>query len=559
MLSFTTKGNPLKKIITLFLFLSITQFSFGQQLRLKILSQSKQETAAIDSIGYQQKHPTAQSILDEIKKLKGNLLKKGYLSINTQEPKKINDSIFNCEFSLGNKTNSINIYIGGKNKLLNLKETQITITIQDVELYMNQFLKTLESKGYSLAKIRLVNFRNSNNHLLADLEIQSEKLRTLNDIVFNGFAKFPESHIKNLKRLYRNTLFNQETLKKLYSDVEKFRFAKQIKYPEILFTKDSTKVYIYLEKAKPNTFEGFIGFTNTDQKFRLNGYLDAKLLNILNAGEKFSIYWKSDGKNQKTFDLNTEIPYIFKSPLGIKAHLNIFKQDSTFQNARTELDLGYYFNYNTKVYVGYQSTESSEIQNLNSSLLSDYTNSFVTTHLDYTNYTLDDPLFPEKTTALLKIGFGKRNTSIATNQQVFSSIVVSHNLYLNPKNSINLKTQTYYLKSDQYITNELFRFGGINSIRGFSENSLQGNIFSSLLTEYRYAFNPAIYIHSIIDYGYSEDKTTHTTNKLVGLGIGLGLQTKNGLFHLIYANGSNQDQAIKLSNSIVHISFKTIF
>ncbi len=61
-------------------------------------------------------------------------------------------------------------------------------------------------------------------------------------------------------------------------------------------------------------------------------------MNNLNAGEEFTLYWKSDGKNQKTFNIGIELPYIFKSPFGLKANLNIFKQDSTFQNTKTAID-----------------------------------------------------------------------------------------------------------------------------------------------------------------------------------------------------------------------------
>jgi outer membrane protein assembly factor BamA len=130
---------------------------------------------------------------------------------------------------------------------------------------------------------------------------------------------------------------------------------------------------------------------------------------------------------------------------------------------------------------------------------------------------------------------------------------------LNNKNVINIKSQNFYLQSDEYIINELYRFGGINSIRGFNENTLQGNVFSSLLTEYRYVLSPSIYVHSIMDYAYFQDKTTNLSGTLLGLGFGFGILTKNGLLNLVYANGSTKDQAIKLSNSIVHISLKANF
>ena len=61
------------------------------------------------------------------------------------------------------------------------------------------------------------------------------------------------------------------------------------------------------------------------------------------------------------------------------------------------------------------------------------------------------------------------------------------------------------------------------------------------------------------DYGYFKDQSTNNSGKLLGIGFGFGLITKNGLFNIVYGNGSSQNQAIKLSNSIVQISLKTNF
>jgi hypothetical protein len=436
----------------------------------------------------------------------------------------------------------------------------LTIPYEEIEAFLNATLKKLETTGFSMAKVKLVNIQKTKEFLSADLLITTEIKRQVNDIVINGYDKFPEGHKKNIIKLYRNKVFNQKNLDKLYNDFEKFRFIKQSKYPEILFTKDSTKIYVYLEKTKPNTFDGFVGFTNNEnKKVIFSGYLDLVLNNVLNSGEKLSLYWKSDGQDQKTFNLGMELPYIFKSPLGIKAELNIFKQDSTFQNSKTAINLGYYFNYNTRLYIGYQATESSDIQNVNSSTISDFNNSYLTTAFEYIDFKNDDFLFPEKTSFDLKIGTGKRDAKLISDNQFFGSLFLKHNFYLNQKNIVNIKSQNFYLQSGNYIINELQRFGGINSIRGFNENSLQGNVFSSILSEYRYILTSNLYVHSIIDYGYVQDKTTDSSGNLFGLGLGFGLLSKNGLFNLVYANGSTNNQTIKFSNSIVHISFKAVF
>ena len=130
---------------------------------------------------------------------------------------------------------------------------------------------------------------------------------------------------------------------------------------------------------------------------------------------------------------------------------------------------------------------------------------------------------------------------------------------INLKNQILLKNHSFYLNSKDYLTNELYRFGGINSIRGFRENSLQANLTTGLFTEYRYNLANNLIIHSILDYAYMEDKTISKTNKLLGIGLGFELLSENGLFHFIYSNGSANNENIKLSNSIIQISFKTNF
>ncbi|NBU80382.1 MAG: hypothetical protein EBS55_01880 [Flavobacteriaceae bacterium] len=555
----------MKKFFLFFSIIIISGNISAQEFRLKIIGQTEKETKIIDSIGYVLKHTNVKSIIDENNSLYEKLTKRGYVESKLADNFKLNDSTFYFKYNLGKKINIARIYVDKKlqeniAEIFSIKNDSLTIPYEEIEGFLNATLKKLESTGFAMAKVKLANIQKTKDFLSADLSISTAIKRKVNDIVINGYDKFPEGHKKNIIRLYRNKVFNQKNLDKLYNDFEKFRFVKQTKYPEILFTKDSTKIYVYLEKTKPNTFDGYVGFSNNEtKKVVFSGNVDLVLNNILNSGEKLSLYWKSDGQDQKTFNLGVELPYIFKSSIGIKAQLNIFKQDSTFQNTKTVLDLGYFFNYNTRLYIGYQSTESSDIQNVNLSTLSDFNNSYLTTAFEYIDFKNDDFLFPEKTSFDFKIGTGKRDAKLISDNQFFGSLFVKHNFYLNQKNIINIKSQNFYLQSGNYIINELQRFGGINSIRGFNENSLQGNVFSSILSEYRYILTSNLYVHSIIDYGYLQDKTVNSNQNIFGLGFGFGLLSKNGLFNLVYANGSTSNQAIKLSNSIVHISFKANF
>jgi len=559
------------------LFFLISFSAYSQNFYLKISGSNITENKIIDSVNYSTKHPNIKSLFNEVKITSEKLSKKGFLDNKILETKQVNDSTYISLFDLKNRIKNIHIYIGTNNLFFNPEKRQndtIIIPYYEIENYLNEKIINAEKAGFALSKIKLENIQRKNLIIYADLNFKSEKKRSVNSIILNytnssSSSFFPKGHLKQLNKKYLNKTFNQEITKQLYEDINSFEFVTQTKYPEILFTNDSTKIYTYIEKRKANTFDGFIGFSNDEnKKVTLNGYLDISLINTLHAGEQFSLYWKSDGNQQKTFNTKLEIPYIFNSSLGIKAQLNIFKQDSTFQNTKTAIDLGYYLNYNSKIYLGYQSTESSDIQNTNNALISDFKNSYLTSSYEYRRVDYENNLMPKKAFLYSLIGYGKRNTNndpetAGTSKQFQINLNALYNFEINSKNYINLNSQTFYLKSKNYISNELFRFGGTKSIRGFLENSLQANFTTSILTEYKYVVSSNLYINSILDYGIYQDLTSPVNpqkiRKLIGLGVGTAIQTPNGIININLTNGAEKTAELKLYNTIVNICYNVKF
>jgi hypothetical protein len=582
------------KIIPVYLVFVIFSFNCqAQNFQLKLQGINESENKILDSLGYTKNHLNLKKINEEISLVSEKLSKQGYLELQFIEKTKLNDSSYSAQFSLGKKTKFIHIYIGKlRNNSSNLikrlnneeikkefdkstikkliewetKNDIIKIPFIEAESFLNESIQKLEEKGYAFAKLKLGRFDIINSNLYAELQFELEKKRTLNKIVIkykntDKTTNFPKGHLAQINRKYRNRIFNSNSVNDIYKDFEKFKFINLLKYPEILFTNDTTKVYVYLNTKKSNTFDGFIGFTNNESnKVKLNGYLNLSLENTLKSGEQFTLYWKNNGNDQKTFNTGIEIPYLFQSPVGIKAQISIFKQDSIFQNTKTEIDLGYYIDYNTRLFLGYQATESSDIQNTNTRNLSDYKNSFISTNLEYLKSDAQNINFPIKSSLSANFGFGKRTSNefsanSGTLKQTYLKFEAMHSFYWNPKNCININFHNYFLKSDSYVTNELFRFGGINSVRGFAENSLQANFITAVQTEYRHIVSSNLYFHTILDYGYFQDKSLNYEQNLTGIGFGIGLNTKTGLLKFAFANGSIKNQAIRLSNTIIHINY----
>ena len=568
----------MKPSLSLMFFMLFCLSCSAQNFRLIITGSNSFETKIIDSLKYSAKHENTKSINDELIHISQKLSDIGYIDNTTQDFTTKNDSIFVANLKLGPKINTIYIKVGSDLLLKQIpklkKKDTLIIPYIEINSFLNQTIQQLEENGFALARVSLNNISRKKNEIYADLKVELDQKRILNAIVVNfkdtnQNAKFPKGHLAQINRKYKNTLFNQKMVNQIYQDFEKFQFTNQVKYPEILFTKDSTKAYVYLEKRKSNTFDGFIGFSNNEtNKIRLNGYADIKLENILGSGELISIYWKSDGNDQKTFNANIELPYLLKSPLGLKAQIQLFRQDSTFQNTKTAIDLSYFANYNTRYYLGYQRTTSSDIQNALETSVGDFNNLFVTASLDYRKLDQNNNTFPIKTVLNFITGTGNRQilNEIAEktkSNQTFFTIEASHNFNLNKKNSINIKSQNYYLQSNRYLDNELYRFGGFNSIRGFTENSLRAYFTTSILSEYRYIIASSLYVHSILDYCFYKNRTNlekeDNTDKLLAIGFGFGLQTKNGLLKFALANGKSENQQIQFYNIIAHISYNVKF
>lgn len=159
----------------------------------------------------------------------------------------------------------------------------------------------------------------------------------------------------------------------------------------------------------------------------------------------------------------------------------------------------------------------------------------------------------------LKAGFGKRDFEDLTEDQTIFNLDTFKIFNLNQKNNLYLRVNAAGINTENYLSNELFRFGGIKSIRGFEENSLTASLYGLINTEYRYNISNSIYVHSIFDAAYFENKITLTKEKLFAFGFGFGIYTKSGLLKFNYANGKSEDKKFKFSDSKIHLSLSALF
>ena len=542
----------------------------AQKLYLEISAEKPISETLKDSLSTTTVFNDYSSLQEEAERVPTQLQRFGFIAAELKSLSKKTDTTYHAFYNMGPKFTYIKVY--HNNEIFSRKQLQrisnevtdnyFILDFETAEQALQELNNLQTENGNSFARLRLGNLIIEDNIVIAQLETEGEQIRTLDSIVVKGYEKFPKSFLKYYAGLKKGKPFSKTKLLKQNTIIDNLGFASTTKSPEILFRKETTVAYLYLEKQNNNLFDGILGFATdeTTQRLQLNGYINLELNNNLNFGEQLIVNYKADGNEQQNFRAKVTMPYILKSPFGVGLELKIFKRDSTFVTTEQLAQISYQINPISSVYGGYKGYESNNLLDLAvaGTAVEDYTSKFL-----ITGGTLvlpqESALFPKKTELQLQTEIGSRESKGTNEDQLRGVITVNHIFNLNDTNAIYLQNTTGALLSDTYFTNELFRFGGINSIRGFNENSIDASLYSVLNTEYRYIFNQGLYLHSIIDLGYFENDILEVKEKLYSFGIGLGLQTRGGLLRFNLANGNSENQDFRFSNTKIHLSLTSRF
>ncbi|MCA0931006.1 hypothetical protein LCM02_01005 [Lutimonas saemankumensis] len=556
-------------IYILFFFIAVNHVSSQQKSLQIIINQT--ETADLNGPKDELLKPIDQdSVLQFLMDYKKRLALEGYLSPFTDSiiPK---DSLITAYISPGTKVEMVNIDHSGLSKSIQFKkdlkllakqynDSLIRIHVKEIPDLMNSLVGIFEARGNSFVELRLEDIEIKDGEAYAVLKSDLDQSRRIDKVIVKGYENFPENYIKYVLGLRVGEIFNQDKINNASRTVNNISFVQEVKPPEVLFSNDSTIVYLYLKKKKSNQFDGIIGFASKEDGDGIffNGYLDLSVNNIFNAGENIALYWKSNGNERQRFFLEANLPFLFKLPLTPKINFEIYRQDSTFSNVKTELSLAYSTRNKGSIEGRIESVNSSDLSNGNASGVDSYSNLFFGLSYDY-NLLTSDELFPVHFYVRLSALLGSReNESRNTSQSKFG--LEAYYLYsIDRKNYVFLRNVSGLLNSEDYFENELFRIGGVYNLRGVNEESIFASSYTVFNLEYRYKPNPGSYFYTITDFSYTENKFTDKSSRIISLGLGYAFQTKAGLLNLSYALGKFDNEPIRFDNSKIHLKIVTKF
>ena len=579
------KNHRLKIIIIVLFFLSINSFAQTYTLTVKTDSASKN---FLKKINYQNLFSSKPLREKALRKILSGFYENGYLtaSIDSVAKDSLNLTAFihagyKIEFAIIKKGNANDLVLT-ETKIPSKHFFQEMHSYKEISELIERLLTYYENNGYPFAVISLDSIIKKENVFEASLNVKKNNQIVIDSIINKGDARISTPFLFSYLGFKKGELYNESKIKKIDSKLKQLSFLNIKKPTQFLFSKNENKIILTADKRKTSQFDGIVGFMPNSQstgKPLLTGEAHLMLLNSFARGELIDLSWRRLQALTQDIDIHLSYPYLFSTPFGIDYKFHLLKQDSSYITLHNNIGIQYFFNGDNylKAFVDQNTSSLLKNQTLeNITSLPPYADVATTLYGLELKYNHLDYLFNPRKGYRIKIISSAGNKNIKKNSQINPTLYDSLKLKTTEyhieanlgifipvfkKSTIWINNQMAYINNSTLFENELFRIGGLNSLRGFDEESIHASFFNILLIEYRYLFEKNSFFNIFWNGCYYEKKThqAFVSDTPYGFGAGISFETKAGIFSLNYALGKQFDNPINFKSGKIHFGIVSYF
>lgn len=472
-----------------------------------------------------------------------------------------------------------------------------------IQLSIEKTTALYMQKGYPFAKCKVAyQVRGSNDKSVfyqPFAEVETGERYVFDSVVFKGISPSASRLAQNITDIHSKDVFNQKKIDNAVKLLNNSPYFEQCTIKELRFTKQKTAhIFIETKKKKSNYIDGILGVapSNTQQeKTQVTGNLKLSIVNPDWGGKILNIQWDKLASSSQNLEVMFRQPYVFQTPIEVQFNLTIQKQDTTFLRRDIQGKAGYRLSANWILQGGvYNRNSYSTLKNIfrrdtlfvpliprTQNLLFNFKQTLYNTGIKY--FSVNNVYAPQKGTDFtieLYAGYKNITKTQGIDNEIFERIEKKSFVY-----SVQLKCWQYFrIQSRQigvlgfngstlgnsYLTiNDLYRIGGLKTLRGFNELSYFASTYAISTLEYRYFLEELSFVSLFIDYAWVQEnyKTAFLAtreimvsnqvkyqtyqyieernkwNNPVGFGVGMQLfMEKAGILSLAIALGKDTQQ-----------------
>ncbi|WP_119845600.1 BamA/TamA family outer membrane protein [Reichenbachiella sp. MSK19-1] len=343
--------------------------------------------------------------------------------------------------------------------------------------------------------------------------------------------------------------------------------AVKLKAMESTFSLQRSQIKLELERQKVNYFDGILGLVpsaNGSSRVDITGELNLSLKNLFQSAKQFELHWERYTTNSQRLEIHYLHPAFLGMPLDLFLGYDQLKQDTLFSNRSLKAAFDYYPSGRMKLRTSYENELGNE--------LNDDSGESGSFKIDYYGlsgeyWRLDDRVTPRQGIALAfdtQVGYKDIRLDTVADVETTQYRLSAKVRYYQPvrrRSVLHVAVSGGWMESDVLYLNDLFRLGGLRSIRGFNENEFYAGSYVYTNLEWRFYIENKSYLLAFYDQGWMSYDIVRGSfsDRPSGVGLGMQFDAAGGSFLMLYGLGRRENQGFSFDSSKIHFGYSALF
>jgi outer membrane translocation and assembly module TamA len=444
----------------------------------------------------------------------------------------------------------------------------------------NAILNYAENTGYPFASAKLDSIIFFEDGLKAGINYRSGPLIVFDSLYLTGYNKIKPEYLMTHLGMYKGRNYEEKIISEIANKIRLLPFVRLTDDPEVIIKDGKCSVGLNLQQVKVSEVDGILGFLPNQKegdKLLVTGQVLLDLKNLFLSGKRIAFEWQSFDVNSQLLDMLYYHPNLLKTPINIQGGFNLLKQDTTFLNRDLKLELSFITRGSSRVgfITDFLSSRLISTQGLDAATelpeINDFNLSYYGINLQHKKF--DDFNMPTN-------GWGIVIDGVVGQKKIIKNPVINDDLYNDvPLSSfqsrvsgaiekywplykyIILRTNLTggYLEGKNLFVGDLFRLGGLKTIRGFTEKSFYASGYGIGNLEVRAHLSRETYFLIFFDQAVVSNELAQSTDYPFGTGAGFSFNTNAGIFNFVFAMGKSSNQPFDFNYSKIHFGYISRF
>jgi outer membrane protein assembly factor BamA len=425
---------------------------------------------------------------------------------------------------------------------------------------IKEILNLYEQRGFTFAAISVSSIEEyesgEEKKIRLRISIDENEQVRIDNIVIEGNTNTKKDVITREIILGEDNSISRENLVEIRRRLENLGYFESVEQPKILKYKNSTVLFVKVKEGNTNTFDGILGFvppTQNEEQGYFTGLVNLSIRNLFGTGRKVEARFKKEIKTTQELELNYLEPWFLGYPVNLSTGFMQRIEDSTY--IKRELGLRTEAMITKKFTVSGIFDFERVIPSINStSFFTIFDSRLLAAGIEI-RFDSRDYVYNPASGILYKTSYsvGQKkiyNAESFTNRDVPADFTVQKGMldldfYYSffKRQSMLLGVHGVEVRSPRFEAADMYRFGGINSVRGYREGQFLGSRVAWSNLEFRYSLTWRSFAALFYDMGYYLKPADEQFNVPVqegfiyGYGLGIRIETALGMFGVSYALG----------------------